>query len=166
MAIITFADIAPWVKKTVEQLQADPLAQKVIDRASLLVNDAAGQNWTLDYGGDEARKPPEIAVQIAEALAARVFSNPRVVQQRSVGPMSERLADVVLTGMTLREDEIERLAEFRPAETEDKGNAVWISSTMAPDEVEDYIIPYEDAYTGVRSTLIYPMGYLPRSPRG
>lgn len=151
MAIITLADLSPWVQRTVEELEADPLAQKVIERASLLVNDAARQKWNLT---DPENLPPGIATSIAEALAARTYSNPRVVQSRATGPMSERLADVVLTGMALREDEIARLAEFRDDHDASGGASVWVQTTIPIEEDEPYIVPYEDAYSGVHSWLV------------
>lgn len=158
MALITFHDLAPWVQFTVAELEQDPLASKVIDRASLLVNDAARQQWDIE---DPDNQPPGVAASIAEALAARTFSNPRVVQQRATGPMSERLADVVLTGMALREDEIERLAEYRDDHQASEGARVWVQETIPPEVEETYAVPYEMAYNvGVHSWLVpYSHGY-------
>lgn len=155
MAIITTADLAPWVRPSKEELDEDPLAQAVIDRASLLVNDAARQHWTL---GDPQNKPPEVAVMIAEQVAARTFSNPRVVQSRSTGPMSERLADIVLTGMSLRPDEIDRLSEYRQ-DGGGQGAQVWVQPTLDGSTDVYPTVDYVDAYTGVNSSIRYPMGY-------
>lgn len=157
MAIITLDDLAPWVQRTPAELADDPLAQKVIDRASLLVNDAARQKWSIE---DPENQPPGIAVSIAEALAARTFSNPRVVQQQSTGPMSERLADIVLTGMSLRDDEIARLAEYRADHDAGGGASVWVQETIPYDQPEIGVVPYVDAYSGVHSYLApYGHGY-------
>lgn len=148
MAIITTSHLAPWVKPTKEQLDNDPLAQAVINRASLLVNETVwgvtGQAnyWTVD---DPDRQPPETAQSIAEQLAARVFSNPRVVQQRATGPMSERLADVVLTSMALRPDEVERLLPFRTGGN--AGPTLWIQPTFTRSgTTSDDTVAYVDAY--------------------
>lgn len=162
MAIITLQSLADWTRLDVEDLVDDNLALKVIDQASFLVNEAAGRlsaPWSLD-SADPELLPPQKAIIIAEQLAFRVYSNPTVLERRSVGPLAESFADAVLTGMALRPDEIEALNALSP-NPKSTGPSVWVQPiTGAPAASQSNIVPYEVAYsTQPRSAIVYPMGY-------
>jgi|SRR5690606_29285473 len=153
--IITTTELAPWVRPSKEQLDEHPLAQAVLAQASLLVNEAVWRAKEESYWDLTTRPAPQAAKDIAVQLSARVFSNPRVVQQRSTGPMSERIADVVLTGMALRPDEVERLRDLYA--TQSKGNGLWILRTM-PDTgpkappLSPYVVAYQDHPASILET--------------
>lgn len=147
MAIITTEDLAPWVRPSKEELDEHPFAQAVLAQASRLVNEAVWRAKEESYWNLTTRLAPQAAKDIAVQLSARVFSNPRVVQQRSTGPMSERIADVVLTGMALRPDEVERLRDLYA--TTRQGGGLWVLRTApdtgpTPPPVTPHIVAYQD----------------------
>lgn len=146
MAIITLADVAPWVQSTTEELEADPLAPKVLQAASNLVNETVwGVGGQENYWSLPDRPAPTTATDIAEQLFGRNYSNPDGLQSETTGPMTERRAEFMLTGMALRPEEIERLHALRPGS--EAGNGFWILSlhdtdTPAAPEVVDYVDAY------------------------
>jgi len=146
MPIITTADVAPWMQSTAEELDDDPLALKVIERVSQLVNE---KTWgvqpddTLNYWTEATA--PQRARSIAEQVFARVYDNPRVLQREGVGPISETRADIVLTGLELRPSELEALLELR-TETGGTGG-FWILSLADVDRARpSQVVPYIEAY--------------------
>lgn len=144
MAIITTADVAPWVESTADELDDDPLALKAIDRVSQLVNETA---WGVGNDSDfwAVDTAPERAKSIAEQVFARVFTNPKVLQSETTGPLSERRADIVLTGLELRPSEIEAIREL-VAEAGGTGG-FWILSLADTDTVRAaQVVPYIEAY--------------------
>lgn len=136
--LITTAQLAPWVKPTEAELDEHPLAQSILWQATVLINDAAQQDWSIE---DDDKRPPEIAQSIAIQLCARVFNNPKVLQMRSTGPMNERYANEVLTGMALRPHEIESLMALRPS---GKGG-LWVQPLLPFTELDKHYPPYQDA---------------------
>ncbi|HLU28504.1 MAG TPA: hypothetical protein VKZ65_08705, partial [Glycomyces sp.] len=146
MPLITTADVAPWVQSTAEELDDDPLALKVIDRVSDLINTRTWGTrpgdelnyWTLETA------PPR-AKAIAEQVFARVYTNPLTLSRETTGPLGESRADIVLTGLELRPNELEDLLGLRvDAPT---GNGFWILSLADTDTVKaPDVVPYIEAY--------------------
>lgn len=140
MAIITTEDLAPWTKFSQAELDDHPLAKSVMWQVSAMVNAAAKREWDID-SEDPQKHPPDEARVIAIQLAARTFSNPRMVQARTAGPINERLAEEVITGMAFRPHEIEALQALRPS---DKSGGLWIQPLQGTTDRDDRV--WVDAY--------------------
>jgi hypothetical protein len=146
MAIITLAQVAPWVQSTTEELEEDPLAPVLAARVSLLVNEAVWGVGKTEQFWMTPEAVPETAKMIAEQVFARVYQNPKtLVAEGSTGPLGgDRYSEIVLTGLALRPDEVERLHKLRPS-GDDGG--LWILSLHDTDrEKSTDTVQYVDAY--------------------
>lgn len=147
--------LAPWVQRTPAQLEASTLAQQVIWQAGVVINDTAHEvgalpaaaTWEID--SVETPTPQRIQV-IAIQLCARTFNNPKVLQARSAGPTSERFADIVLTAMTLRPDEIETIQKLAPGTAAGQGGLFILPTTTGyQPPPNDLFTVYDGATVGV-----------------
>lgn len=122
--IVTLAELAPWVGKTEEELEGDLLATAVLFQASNLARHHGREpDWTA--GGETAA--PQIVKDKVIQLAARVYNNPRAIEQRQAGPISERLVAELVTGMAFTPLEIETINEVR---ANGGGGGLWIQPLM------------------------------------
>lgn len=155
--IITGADLAPWVGRTAGELDMHPFALAVMGQASNLVRGAAKQlTWGEVVDGVLVPVPAR-AKDIAVQVAARVFTNPRMLERRGSGPITETFAQEMLTGMALRPVEQEELYSLRAS----KGGLWTISTSQERTEgsswTRPYIMPNGVSTEGV--SMIEPWGY-------
>lgn len=118
--MISTDELAPWVGKTAEELREHPFALAVIAQASDLVREAAKRP---EWGVNEPA--PVTAKNIVVQVSQRVFNNPRMIAQRGAGPITEKTAQELLTGMDLTPGERERLYGLRPSPS----TGLWVVPT-------------------------------------
>jgi hypothetical protein len=69
-------------------------AEGVLDDASAMVRAGAGQTWVDPVTGLLTNPPGEI-VALTKRIAARLWTNPTSVTQRTAGPFSESLGTLI-----------------------------------------------------------------------
>lgn len=158
---ITTTDVAPWVQADAADLDDDPLALKTLDRACLLVNETAwGTEDPTLYWETYDKPAPETIKAIAEQVFARVYQNPKTLAAETTGPLTDRYAEAVLTGMELRPSEIERIHKLVAGVG--TGGRLFLLNMSTSDEVavDDTTVPYVDAYSPHPAGVTYfPINY-------
>ena len=120
-SLVPVSELAIWCQQTIAE--DNPWALAVLDKASMLVREAAGHpEW-------ESSTTPPRARLIALLVARRTFLNPDQVVSSSVGPLSERVLDEAAAGMTLTPAERLELGALRGSEDDPDPNGLWVLQT-------------------------------------
>lgn len=126
----------------------DAYTQMVISQASNAVRDAARQpGWVrLEDAGDELgpgqSEVAPTAQDIVAQLAMRVWTNPRNLERRTSGPVSETFRDSGVYGLELTAAEAERLKGLRPG----GGGGLWVQPLDYGEEETPVLVPSMTSY--------------------
>lgn len=140
MYLETLEHLAILSKKDPAVVEADLLAQLVMERATELCIDAAGIP-TPDWETDPTLVPGRVRT-ICLFVAFRTYNNPRSIINSSVGPISESILAAMAAAMTLTEAEREELENI--AEENGDFGGLWVLQTTTGDESrlnDDVFIP-------------------------
>jgi hypothetical protein len=114
-ALATVSKLKILVKKP-ELPASDPYAQMMLDQATRAVRfegKPASLYWSLEPDEDlDQVEVPEDVVDIVLWVAARAFLNPRNLERRTAGPVSETFRDVGIYGLELTDQEKQRVADL------------------------------------------------------
>lgn len=141
--LLTPATLAKWTQNELADIEADEFALDLIDKVSQLACFIGGHDGTkIDANGDtipawDLVAGPTIApidVQmVVLQVCKRSYENPGQVLQESVGPLSERVADVQALFMDFTDSERATLAKYNidgdPNGSEDQGVIFTMSIT-------------------------------------
>jgi hypothetical protein len=109
----------------------DPYAILMIELASNAVRDAADQpGWVIGTPGQNQTEAPQAARDVALMVAVRIFTNPRNLERRTAGPLSETFRDIGVYGVDLTDGEKERL-EPHISDSRRGSNGLWVQPTGA-----------------------------------
>ena len=125
--LISVAELGKILK--IELANSDPYARMIITQASNAVRDETGQTgWVGSDPGPGQTVAPTAAHDVTLWVAARAFTNPRNLERRTAGPISETFRDTGLFGVELTENEKARLV---PHSSDDKvsSNGLWVQPT-------------------------------------
>lgn len=105
------------------------MAELVVRSVGVLVRFTAQRpEWTID------NIPYEVRVLALEA-SRRIFGNPQVQQRIQTGPLGESYSTDELTGMALKDSEVETLETFIPEEEGSLGDLAVVKS-VRPDPLD------------------------------
>jgi hypothetical protein len=150
----TLAHLALWTDKDPAEVEADPRAQFIMEKADELVISAAGipATWTTD-----ATLVPARARTISLLVAARTYTNWRSIVAQGVGPISETMLAEMAAAMQLTEAEASELEQMRQ-EAGDSFGGLWTITTTRGEEPKidqialpdssgsDWLIPYGNSW--------------------
>lgn len=124
----------------------DPYATMILSQASNTVRAAARRpGWVrLTDGtlpGPGQIEAPQDAQDITAHVAARAYSNPRNLERRTAGPVSETFRDNGVVGLGLTEDEKGRLALLGPT-----SGGFWVQPLDYGDVDEPVVVPSVTSY--------------------
>jgi hypothetical protein len=125
----TLAHLALLTKKDAAEVEADPRAQFIMEKADELVISRAGIPAT--WPATPELVPPR-ARTIALLVAARTYTNWRSIVSSSVGPISETMLAEMAAAMQLTDAEAEEL-DGMGSSTETFGG-LWTITTTRGDE--------------------------------
>lgn len=136
-ALNTIPNLALLLRTTIDP--SDGYAELILEQASNSVRDYMRQpGWvTADPPGDGQTVAPQVARDVTLWVAARAYTNPKNLERRTAGPISETFRDVGVLGVELTESEKERLGT--PAGR--SSNGLWVLQTSTPGGVSKVYLP-------------------------
>lgn len=138
MATITPRELSLLIYQDADSIEAaDEAALFLLDEVDRLVLPRAGIAV-----GDTIPVAKEATVRrICMSVAARVWTNPQMLQRRSVGPLSRSWFESLVTGLGLRPDELEELAGLVPS-TSTHGGLWTIPTATRHSPPPTVMVPY------------------------
>lgn len=161
--LITLDELATWTRQDIAVVAADPFAEMVVQTASEIVCDAAGQpNW-IDQ--TPAVIVPRTAKRITMFLAGRTYLNPDGEISTNVGPLGSRVPEkmaMAAANMGLLPEELQQLEALAqppgglytiPTTNQDVAadTTVWLEVEGGGDA-----LPYGDSSTTLAFTPVIP----------
>lgn len=111
--LLTLETLARWTQEDPVEVAADPFAVDLIDKLSQLICYLGGHpDWSLEVGPD--RVPIDVEMVMLQ-VAKRSYENPDQIVQESVGPLSERKAEVAALFMSFTDAERATITKHNPA---------------------------------------------------
>jgi hypothetical protein len=145
--LLTLATLAKWTQNDTAEVEADPFAADLVEKVSALAcyigghdgikTDADGDvipEWDLVQGPTQA--PIDVQMVVLK-VCKRSYENPGQVISDTVGPLSERVADVQALFMDFTDAERATLAKYNPdgdpEGTEGEGYVFTMSISGSPE---------------------------------